>query len=57
MQKAHLTKQRGSLLFELINKTNVRKNSSIFEQGVVLYNKTEYTFGKYVRYNRGGDGL
>ena len=33
------------------------KNSSIFEQGVVSYNKTEYTIGKYVRYNQGGDGL
>ena len=40
-----------------MSKTNVRKNSSIFELGVVSYNKAEYTFGKYVRYKRGGDGL
>ena len=33
MQKAHLTKQRGSLLFELINKTNVRKKLFHFRTG------------------------
>lgn len=68
MQKATFNKQRGSLLFELINKTNVRKTlpfsnrvwyhitkPNIRSENMFDIIKEETDYDKYSKYHTGNE--